>query len=112
MIHKQDFLCLEISNVNNITEKKCFNDSDGNSMYEYVRINGMKVTMEVDTGTYATVISELCYINSFKNCKIVKIEHKLKTYDGKILQPLGKLTNLKIKHVCWNVLSHSDRVQR
>lgn len=42
--------------------------------------------MKIDTSTYATVISETDYKNYFKNCNLIKIEQKLKTYDGKIFK--------------------------
>ncbi|XP_036150440.1 uncharacterized protein K02A2.6-like [Monomorium pharaonis] len=80
------------------TEQNGLYDCMGAPMYENVEINDVNVCMELNTGTYATVISELYYNKYFKSCNIVKTERNLKTYDEKILQPIGKLTNLKVKY--------------
>ena len=100
-LHEEDFWCLEISDLNNNKEEQefkqtCSRDCEGNPMYEYMVINGIKIKMEIDTGTYATVISSVCHANYLRDCKIEKTERKLKTYDEKILQPIGKLTNLVV----------------
>lgn len=71
-------------------------DREGNPMFVNVKINKMNVRMEIDTGTFATVISEDYYNKNLKSIKLVKTERKLKTYDNSILQPIGKLCKLTV----------------
>jgi len=66
-------------------------------MFVDVTVNGTKVSMELDTGTYATVISEKCFNEFFRMYKLVKTERNFKVYNGDTLQPIGKLTNLTVE---------------
>lgn len=97
---QDSFYCLQ-SELNSDmfykAEQKCNSDCEGEPMYEIIIVNGMKIRMEIDTGTYVTVISEKLYESYFKNCKIEETGRKLKTCDEKTLTFLGKLTNLTVK---------------
>ena len=53
--------------------------------------------MELDTGTYATVISEKYFNKLLKGHTLVKTERNFKVYGGSILQPIGKLTKLTVE---------------
>ncbi|XP_071642239.1 uncharacterized protein [Temnothorax longispinosus] len=66
-------------------------------MFVDLTVNGTKVRMELDTGTYATVISEKCFNECFRMYKLVKTERNFKVYNGDTLKPIGKLTNLTVE---------------
>lgn len=94
-----DFYCLKSdqdcdnSDVIHKAEYQCKSDNIGKPMYVNVLMNGI----EIDTGTFVTVTSEKLYENKFKKYKLEKTVRKLKTYDGKELLQVGKLTNLQTK---------------
>ena len=60
-----------------------------------VNINGKNINFEIDTGTYASVISEKVYKENFVNIQIESTSKKLRTYGGHPLVPIGELVNLK-----------------
>lgn len=56
---QDDFYCLQSDLKSVVNLKAEQSDSFGMPMYEWVIANGVKVRMEVDTGTYATVIRKI-----------------------------------------------------
>lgn len=50
--------------------------------------------MEVDSGTFVTVMSQKIKSELFGKLKVEKTTAYLRGYDGKKLQPIGKLENL------------------
>ena len=65
-------------------------------MYVMININGKDLNFEIDTGTFATVISEKIYIDFFKGLYITKTSKDLRAYGGQALVLLGELLNLKV----------------
>ncbi|XP_066585904.1 uncharacterized protein PF13_0277-like [Prorops nasuta] len=66
-------------------------------LFTEVKINDKVISMEVDTGTYVTVISENDKNKFFSDINLDNVNIILSTYGDKQLQPLGKLTNLKVQ---------------
>ncbi|EFN87973.1 hypothetical protein EAI_00158, partial [Harpegnathos saltator] len=66
-------------------------------MFIDICINEIKLNLEIDTGTFATVISEKIFNDYFKNFKLEKTNQTLKSYDGKTLEPFGKMSNLTVE---------------
>lgn len=64
--------------------------------YVYVRINGLRVKMEVDTGAAVSVISERLYLRRFHKVKLSPASCVLKTYSKESLKLRGKIT-VKVK---------------
>lgn len=60
-------------------------------------VNSVKVNMETDTDTYATVISKKILKENFKAAKVTTTGVKLRGYDVKPMQPIGKLSNLTVE---------------
>ena len=70
-------------------------------IYANVLMNGVPVTMDVDTGASATFISKATYLHLKEESMTEDIERselRLKTYTGEHIQVLGKV---KV-HVCYN----------
>lgn len=65
-------------------------------MFTTVNVNGKKINFEIDTGTYATVITEKTFNDYFKELKLVKSNHNLRAYGGHSLEPLGELFDLRV----------------
>ena len=65
-------------------------------MYEKIIVNGKEINLEIDTGTYATIISEKMYNENFREFQICKTGTHLKAYDGKVIQPMGKMNNVTV----------------
>ncbi|XP_058810395.1 uncharacterized protein LOC131675434 [Phymastichus coffea] len=103
--HASTFYCLRdaehdkvLKNVVNVkAEQKCYRDRDGKPMFVDVTINNIKIRMEVDTGTFVTVLSEKLYRKFFNSYKLVQTDRRLMAYDKNILLPVGKLLNLEVK---------------
>ncbi|XP_011687071.1 PREDICTED: uncharacterized protein K02A2.6-like [Wasmannia auropunctata] len=66
-------------------------------MFIDIEVNNRTVKMELDTGTYVTAISEQDKHKYFSNLTLDKVELVLTSYGGNVLEPLGKLKNLKVK---------------
>ncbi|XP_011688266.1 PREDICTED: uncharacterized protein K02A2.6-like [Wasmannia auropunctata] len=94
--HRDDFHKIELNDKRKCVRYACDRDN-AEPMFLNVNVNDIRVKMEVDTGTYATVISELGHNEFFNGYKIEKTVKELKTYDNKILKPIGKLENLVIE---------------
>lgn len=62
-----------------------------------IEINDKVVSMEVDTDTYFTVVSEKCIDKYFKDCKIDKPSTSLVNYEQNPIKPLGQLEYLKVR---------------
>ncbi|XP_046752015.1 uncharacterized protein LOC124414903 [Diprion similis] len=97
--HREDFYQLETSQ----RKHECLHIS-GNGikanvepMYIGVGVNGKEINMEIDSGTYVTVISEYEKNKQFEDLNITKTSVKLRTYDNKELKPISKLTNLAVE---------------
>ncbi|XP_029156062.1 uncharacterized protein K02A2.6-like [Nylanderia fulva] len=96
--HRNNFFKMKIeSRVN----KDCVwyegSKGDAEPMFLDVRVNSKQIRMEIDTGTFATVTSELGYDKFFKGLKIEKTANRLRTYDNSILNPVGKVVNVQIE---------------
>lgn len=66
-------------------------------MFLELIVNGIKLKMELDTGTYVTVISEKYFNKHLKGYTLAKTERNFKVYGNSILQPIGKLTKLTVE---------------
>lgn len=65
-------------------------------MYVVIKINGKNLNFEIDTGTFATVISEKTYKEFFSKSNITETKKDLRAYGGHALVPLGELTDLEV----------------
>lgn len=65
-------------------------------MFINVAINGKEISMEIDTGVYATVLSEKVKNEFFKELKLVKTKHFLEDYVENVLNPVGSFENLSV----------------
>lgn len=68
-----------------------------NPMFVSIVINGIPLNLEIDSGTYATIISNQIYMEYFKNFELRSTSTNLKAYTGSSLQPIGKLNNLSVE---------------
>lgn len=75
----------------------CYNLIRADPTFLDIEINGKVVSMEIDTGTYFTVVSEKCIDKYFKDCKLEKACTNLVNYEQSPMKPLGQLRNLKVK---------------
>lgn len=98
-IHRRDFYSIGVEDTTCKLSKKIVSGDrdDGEPMFVSVNVNGVDLSMEIDTGTYATVISERILNENFKNAKIVSTGINLRGYDGRAMQPIGKLSNLTVE---------------
>lgn len=78
---EEDLPCLMISSVHRINEP----------CYVEVLIENRRMTMEVDCGSAASVISEEMFLRNFRNFKLLACNKKLAVIDGKRLKVLGKI---------------------
>ena len=62
------------------------------------RINDVKLKMELGTGSALSIISQQNYQRHFNSFKLKETPIELKTYTGKIVQPLGVLDVSGVKH--------------
>ena len=65
-------------------------------MFIKVSVNGKLITMEIDTGSYFTVMSEGFVTKNFKDQKVTKAETRLCGYENNPMKPRGQLENLTI----------------
>ncbi|KMQ88944.1 hypothetical protein RF55_11491 [Lasius niger] len=97
-LYGHDFFPLRIRNVhaqlNNMYADT--NGKDSEPMMIELFINRKKLPMEVDTGTFVTVISEKEKNENFANLEIKETSVYLRGYDSKVLEPIGKLENLTV----------------
>lgn len=77
----EDLPCLMISSVNRVNEP-CFVET---------LIENRRITMEVDCGSAASVISEEMFLRNFRNYQLLDCNKKLAVIDGKRLKVLGKI---------------------
>ena len=80
-----------------VDNTKCYNLIEADPKFINMEINGKLAPMEVDTGTYFTVVSEKNMESYFKKCKIEKTGTNLVNYEQSPMKPLGQLKNLKVK---------------
>ena len=66
-------------------------------MFLNVLINSILLIMEMDTGTYATVISEKTKNTCLKGLELESTYNTLQGYTNEILKPLGSLANLNVR---------------
>lgn len=67
-------------------------------MYVILKINGKNIKFEIDTGTFAAVISEKTYKEFFDISTIMETDKDLRAYGGQSLVPLGELTDLEVTY--------------
>ncbi|XP_048513423.1 uncharacterized protein LOC125501460 [Athalia rosae] len=94
--HRKDFYKLEFKNKAYVNKTFVSGDRDGEPMYVNVCVNDTDIKMEIDTGTYETVISEKILHEKFKKWNVCDTVVSLRGYDGTVMNPIGKLSNLKI----------------
>ena len=88
------------------------NNTGVGPMIVVVNINGREINFEIDTGTYAAVISERVYNEYFSDFHILKTNKDLRAYCGQPQVPIGELFDLtaifnKTKKTAANTLAHS-----
>ena len=85
-----------VYNISNKSNDVCKNEN-AEPMYINVIVNNKNnVRFEIDTGTYATVISKKIFDDHFRDLQIVRTNFNLKSYDNSTLQPMGKLADLEV----------------
>ena len=72
------------------------NTNDATPMFVDILVNGKKVELEIDTGTYG-VFSKKFYDENFRDDAISESDSELKAYGGYSLKPVGKLIDLNFK---------------
>ena len=75
---------------------KINNKGDAEPMYVDVVVNGKRLKLEVDTGTYVTVISNEDYSRYFSKFTLTKTTSDLNLWGRCPMKPIGKLTNLTV----------------
>ena len=65
-------------------------------MFISVNINNKIIEMEIDSGTYYTVMSEEFVKKNFKNILITKAFTNLRGYEDNTMEPRGQLKDLKV----------------
>ncbi|XP_076301711.1 uncharacterized protein LOC143219720 [Lasioglossum baleicum] len=75
------------SNTNNINAEPLFLE---------ILLNSKLLKMEIDTGTYVTVLSEHTKEMYFKDLKLKKTNHHLRGYANDILRPIGLLDDIDV----------------
>lgn len=96
-LNRRDFYQIELDGNQCLYKKLVSEDRDGEPMFVNVRVNRVDVSMEIDTGTYATVISKKTLHDSLKRVKMNKTSENLRSYDSRTMHPVGKLSNLTVK---------------
>ncbi|CAL1671651.1 unnamed protein product [Lasius platythorax] len=81
-----------VGNVNSV-----YDGIRAEPMYVNVSVNDIAINMEVDTGTYATIISEEVQNKYFPGIRIEIMDTNLKAYGKVPLKHVGIVTNLKVK---------------
>ena len=84
-----------IDNKEKVYNQASESDSGLTPMNVKVNINGKNMYFEIDTGTYASVISQKVYKENSVNIQIESTSKKLRAYGGHPLVPIGELVNLK-----------------
>lgn len=87
-----DFFNIQSDTVN--TERKV--NIKAEPMYVNIEINNKLVQMEIDTGSYYSVISENTKNDLFKNAQMNSTNDALRGYDGRLFKINGELSNLKV----------------
>jgi hypothetical protein len=65
----------------------------GDRPYKYsLQVNGTMLSMEIDTGASASLISEVTYKEHFNDCQLQGTDIRLNTYTGELVPPLGTFT--------------------
>lgn len=66
-----------------------------------VCVEDINLSMEVDTGSAISCISDDCYRNNFNHCELKSTRLILKYYTGEIVKPLGKISvDVKFQNKC------------
>ncbi|XP_030586939.1 uncharacterized protein K02A2.6-like [Archocentrus centrarchus] len=79
---QEDLACLELNTIQG---------KDNDAIWLTPKIQGVKLKMELDTGSALSLISYEDYRDKFPNLKLKHTSVKLKTYTGERITPLGKL---------------------
>ncbi|XP_017881808.1 uncharacterized protein K02A2.6-like, partial [Ceratina calcarata] len=94
----EDFFPINIVSGNGQHEPKMYYVSSVQPMFVTAKLNGrLDLVMEVDTGTYLTVLSEKDKNLYFPELVLEKPMLKLKSYGSVKLHPLGVLKELKVE---------------
>ncbi|CAB0041858.1 unnamed protein product [Trichogramma brassicae] len=94
--HHEDFYTLDIVENKFVNKHFVSGDRDGAPMYVDVLINDLNTRMEVDSGTYESVISNKIWREKFSNARLSDTPVELRGYDGTIMNPIEKRSeNLK-----------------
>ncbi|CAB0042928.1 unnamed protein product [Trichogramma brassicae] len=94
--HHEDFYTLNIVENKFVNKHFVSGDRDGAPMYVDVLINDLNTRMEVDSGTYESVISNKIWREKFSNARLSDTPVELRGYDGTIMNPIEKRSeNLK-----------------
>ncbi|XP_029163713.1 uncharacterized protein K02A2.6-like [Nylanderia fulva] len=73
------------------------NDVEAEPMYMSMMINGKRIEMEIDTGSYAAIISKKDRELYFPNCEVKASKVPLKAYGKVLLEHEGILDNLDVR---------------
>lgn len=65
-------------------------------MHVLMTVNGIRMQLEVDTGSYVTVVSETTWSEMLGKCKLSYSDMTLKGYGGILLKPVGMLSNASV----------------
>lgn len=70
---------------------------DSEPMLVDVNMNGAKINMKIDTGTYVTVISKKSFGENFRHAKIPPTSANLRGYDGRLMKPIGTVSKASVE---------------
>ena len=79
---EEDLSCLELHNIT---------EADRKIIWITTEVSGVKLKMELDTGSALSIISEADYKRLFSKLQLEKTPVMLKTYTGERVSPKGKL---------------------
>lgn len=94
----QDFFLLRTSRERNRIHRVQVG-SESDLMYATVKIERKTIEMEIDTGTFVTVIDEATKIKYFPQYQLQPTSLTLKSYGGKKLYPRGIMADVEVE---WN----------
>ena len=83
-----DLSCLKIHSLK---------ETDRNIIWVTPEVEGVKLKIELDTGSALSIISHKDYVSTFPKVKLKPTSVMLKIYTGEKISPMGKL-KVKVKH--------------
>lgn len=94
-------MCTNVNYMDAVTDCQGDNDDDGElyhirsvmgePMVETVKINGLKLKFQIDSGSAVTVISHITYKMHFNDVPLLPTSKRLMTYSGQQLKCMGSL---------------------